>query len=376
METIIFIAISIFTLMIAIEFLYGIFVGRNNYRLNDAISSLSQGALSQIISVFTQLFQIGIYTGIYSSLTLFHHGKFWNEWYSFIVAIILYDFTDYWLHRMSHEVAFLWAAHVVHHQSQEFNFTTALRQESFYPVVGFVFFIPMAILGVPPTTFAIAGLTVLFYQFWIHTEHIGKLGWFDRIFSSPSNHRVHHAINAQYLDKNYGAIFVIWDRLFGSFTEEKEKCVYGTIEPLNSWDPVWAIGHVFCKLTKNAIATPRWSDKLKIWWMPPGWMPQDLAQQPLEGTFSEVKYFYNPAMSRTSAWFAGVHSVIIFTALCLFLWYEEALPTTISLGISAQIIAMLWIVGSVMQGRLKTGKGLWIELLMLAIISGVMFNLL
>ncbi len=374
METIIIIAIAIFSLLIAIEFFYGLAVGRNNYRLNDAVSSLSQGALSQIISVFTQLFQIGIYSWVYASITLFHHEAFWMQWFGLLIAVVLYDFSDYWLHRMSHEVAILWAAHVVHHQSQAFNFTTALRQESFYPVVGFVFFIPMALLGVPPSAFAIAGFVVLFYQFWIHTEHIGKLGWFDRVFSSPSNHRVHHAVNPQYVDKNYAAIFIIWDRLFGSFAEEDEKCVYGTIEPLNSWDPVWAMSHVFVKLGKTAAAARSWTDKLKIWWMPPGWLPKDLQHAlPTQHVTAENRPLYNPAMSKSAVWFVGLQLVIVLAALYSFLWYEETLSTAWSVGIAVEIIASLWVVGAVMQGGFTIAKGLLIQLLLLMAVSGWLY---
>lgn len=374
MEAIILIAVAVFSSLIAVEFFYGLAVGRNNYRLNDAVSSLSQGALSQIISVFTQLFQIGIYSWVYASVALFHREAFWMHWFGLAIAVVLYDFSDYWLHRMSHEVAILWAAHVVHHQSQEFNFTTALRQESFYPVVGFVFFIPMALLGVPPSAFAIAGFVVLFYQFWIHTEHIGKLGWFDRVFSSPSNHRVHHAVNPHYVDKNYAAIFIIWDRLFGTFAEENEKCVYGTMEPLNSWDPVWAMSHVFVKLGKAAAATRRWTDKFKIWWMPPGWLPQDLQHaSPTQHAVAEDSPLYNPAMSKGAVWFVSMHIVIVFAALCIFLRYEQRLSTVLSAAIAVQIIVALWVVGAVMQVSLTIVKGLLIELLLLMIVSGFLY---
>jgi alkylglycerol monooxygenase len=372
MEMIIVIAIATFSLLITTEFAYGLAVNRNNYRLNDAISSLSQGALSQVISVFTQLFQIGIYTAVFSSITLFHHDAFWSHWYGYLIAVVAYDFCDYWLHRTSHEVAVFWAAHVVHHQSQEFNFTTALRQESFYPVLGFPFFIPLAIFGIPPSTFAIAGFVVLFYQFWIHTEHIGKLGWFDRIFSTPSNHRVHHAVNAQYVDKNYGAIFIIWDRMFGTFAEEKEKCVYGTIEPLNSWDPIWSVGHVFWKLLKDAIATRSRTDKLKIWFMPPGWKPDDLIVHTQLKTAPAIENpLYNPPMNRMTVLFACCHFIVLFCALFLFLWYEETLSPLLLIGASAQIIAGLWVVGTVMQGRLEISQGLWIEVALLVAVLAI-----
>jgi sterol desaturase/sphingolipid hydroxylase (fatty acid hydroxylase superfamily) len=372
METVILIAIIVFTLLIAIEFAYGFAVNRNNYRLNDAISSLSQGALSQIASVFTQLFQIGIYTAVFSSITLFHHDAFWSQWIGYAIAVVAYDFCDYWLHRTSHEVAVFWAAHVVHHQSQEFNFTTALRQESLYPVLGFPFFLPLAVLGIPPSTFAIAGFVVLFYQFWIHTEHIGKLGWLDRILSTPSNHRVHHAINPQYVDKNYAAIFIIWDRMFGTFAEEKEKCVYGTIEPLNSWNPIWSVFHVFWKLLKDAIATRHWPDKLKIWFKPPGWKPRDLvASSSPKSTRAVDNPLYDPPMNKAVIWFACVHFVLLFIGLFMFLWYEDTLPTNLLLGTATLIIAGLWAVGSAMQGRWKLGQVIAVELaLSVSLLSG------
>lgn len=164
----------------------------------------------------------------------------------------MFDFCDYWLHRLGHEIAILWAAHVVHHQSEDFNLSTALRQESFVPLLGWIFYVPMALLGVSPQQFALAGLIVLVYQFWIHTEHIGKLGWFDRIFSSPSNHRVHHATNPQYINKNYGGLLIIWERLFGTYAEENEACIHGTRTPLRSWDPVWAVTSGYAALAQAA----------------------------------------------------------------------------------------------------------------------------
>src|SRR5262249_13754302 len=154
--------------------------GRNTYRLADAIASLSQGLLSQVVAVCTQLFQIGLYALIYPHIALVTAPGLWDAWYGWLLAIVRFDFFDYWLHRVGHESAVFWAAHVVHHQSQDFNFSTALRQESTVMLLGWPFYLPMALIGVPPEQYASAGLIVLLYQFWIHTEHVGKLGWFDR----------------------------------------------------------------------------------------------------------------------------------------------------------------------------------------------------
>jgi hypothetical protein len=200
----------------------------------------------------------------------------WHHWYGWVLAFVLYDFTDYWLHRISHHSTFFWAAHVVHHQSEFFNLTTALRQESFYPIVGCFFFFPLAIFGVSPTQYAIVSLAILIYQFWIHTENIGKLGWFDRYFSSPSNHRVHHAVNDQYIDKNFGAVFVIWDRMFGTFKEEEETCVYGTTKPLDSWNPFKAVFSVFAELFNKIKNAKGFEELWKCFFANPSWQPAAL----------------------------------------------------------------------------------------------------
>ena len=155
---------------------------------------------------------------------------------------------------LGHESAVFWAAHVVHHQSQEYNLSTALRQTSSGALLGWIFYLPMAIAGIPPEVFVVAAVVNLLYQYWIHTEQVGSLGWFDRWFGSPSNHRVHHAVNDRYIDRNYGGITMLWDRLFGTFVEESESCVYGTRAPLDSWDPLWANLEVYADLARKSRA--------------------------------------------------------------------------------------------------------------------------
>jgi alkylglycerol monooxygenase len=175
-------------------------------------------------------------------------------------------------------VAVFWAAHVVHHQSQDYNLSTALRQTSSGALLGWVFYVPMAVAGVPPLVFGVVALVDLLYQFWVHTEQVGKLGWFDRWFCSPSNHRVHHAVNDRYLDRNYGGILIMWDRLFGSFKEEGRKMrVRHARQPLNSWDPLWANAEVYWALLRDSWHARSWADKLRVWFKPPGWRPADVA---------------------------------------------------------------------------------------------------
>ncbi len=369
MEKFIVLIFPVFFLLIGAEFAYGWFRQRNTYRLNDALSSLSQGLISQLMALVTQLFQIGLYALVFDAVALFPHAQLWETWYGWIIAVVMFDFCDYWLHRMGHECAVMWAAHTVHHQSQDFNFSTALRQESAVAFIGWIFYLPMALVGVPPEQFAIAGLIVLLYQFWIHTEHVGKLGWFDRVFSSPSNHRVHHAVNDQYVDKNYGGMLVVWDRLFGTFAEEKEPCIYGTRTPLRSWDPVWAIVAEYWTLLQLSWQTRRWQDKLLVWFKPPGWRPADILAHSPAAAFdlAQASRIYNPPLTRKAAYVAIAQFVFLMTASAAYLWYAEDFSYARSLLLSGTIVAGFWALGAYLQGRVFAIYVLLIDLAGLAL---------
>lgn len=173
---------------------------------------------------------------------------------SIAFAFLLQDFLYYWFHKASHHIHWLWAAHVVHHSSTKMNFTTAFRQSLMYPVAGmWVFWLPMILIGFEPlTVFSVVALN-LAYQFFVHTQIVGKLGWFEKVFNTPSHHRVHHAINAGYLDKNFAGVLIIWDKLFGTFVEEDKSkpCKYGIIGQLNSNNPVVITFHQWEHLLKS-----------------------------------------------------------------------------------------------------------------------------
>ncbi len=335
MGKVIVLATPVFFLLMAIEFAWGWLrarrgTGRNSYQLDDAINSISLGALSQLGTVLLPLLSIGIYSAVQSRLSLLPAANaeaFWNSGYGWPLALLFYDFCYYWLHRMSHETALLWAAHVVHHQSQRYNLSTALRQPGTELLLGWIFYLPMAVAGVPPGLFAIVALADLLYQYWVHTEQIGKLGWFDRCFCSPSNHRVHHAVNDGCLDKNYGGILILWDRLFGTFREEDEPCVYGTRSPLNSWDPLWANAEVYCSLLKDSWHAGRWTDKVSIWFRPPGWRPADVAERFPRPAFDihQVQTF-QPAASRAVRCFGALQFVALLPCVSAFLWFSDSLP--------------------------------------------------
>lgn len=378
---IIVLATPVFFLLIAIEFAVGRMrarrgTGQDTYRLADAVNSIGLGMLSQISAVLTGLLRIGIYTAVYSAVTLFPQEAardFWTTWYGWLLALVFYDFCYYWLHRMGHESAILWAAHVVHHQSQHYNLSTALRQTSSGALLGWVFYLPMAVVGVPPLVFGVVALVDLLYQFWVHTEQVGKLGWFDRWFCSPSNHRVHHAVNDKYLDRNYGGILIVWDRMFGSFREEDERCVYGTRGELRSWDPLWANAEVYWALAKDSWHARSWADKLRVWFKPPGWRPADVAARFPKPAFDISKVTrYEPVVSRAVQWFAGVQFMLMLAGAIFFLWFSDTMPLPQAAVWLAALTASLWAIGGVLQGRLSATEVLLIEAAALATASAAL----
>jgi alkylglycerol monooxygenase len=377
MSKVIVFATPVFLLLIALEYFWSRratarVTGEKAYRLNDAINSISLGILSQVSAVLTKVLNVGIYTVVFGAVAIFPDVAFWNAWYGVLLALVFYDLCYYWLHRAGHVVALFWAAHVVHHQSQHYNLSTALRQTSSGTFFGWIFYIPMALAGVPPLIFGIVALIDLLYQFWVHTEQVGKLGWFDRVFCSPSNHRVHHAVNDPYIDKNYGGILVLWDRWFGSFQEEHEPCVYGTRGPLNSWDPLWANAEVYWGLAKDSWATRRWSDKLRVWFKPPGWQPDDLKlAQPKPAFQIDTITTFNPPLTTGQRWFAALQFVLALGAVAGFLWVVDGLSTAeAAVGVLA-MWASLWALGRYLQNGLSALEVLMVEAAALATLGAL-----
>lgn len=357
-------ATPLFALLIAIEYAVARARGRSAYRLNDAVGSISLGVLSQTSAVFTRLLRIGIYTALFEHVALWRSDTFWTSAGGWLLALLFYDFCYYWLHRMGHEVGVLWAAHAVHHQSQDYNLSTALRQTSSGALLGWIFYIPMALAGVPPLVFGVVALVDLLYQFWVHTEQVGRLGWFDRWFCSPSNHRAHHAVNDRYLDKNYGGILIVWDRMFGTFTEEdaREPCVYGTRGLLGSWDPLWANAQVYAALAHDSWHARRWSDKLRVWLKPPGWRPAELEARFPKPAFDMAQLpLFNPTMRPALRWFAAVQMVLLLAGVSVFLWQADAAPLADNAVWFAALLAAQWALGAAMQGRIGMLQALMIE---------------
>lgn len=349
---IIVLATPVFLALIALEFAVGLARGRNTYRLGDALASIGLGVMSQVTGVFGRLLRVGIYAAVFEHVALFELSA--SSPWVWLFALVFYDLCYYWYHRAGHRVAVLWAAHAVHHQSEDYNLSTALRQTSSGFLFGWIFYLPMAVAGVPPTVFAVVALIDLLYQYWVHTQQVGRLGWFDRWFCAPSNHRVHHAVNDRYLDRNYGGILIVWDRLFGSFEpeDEREPCVYGTRSPLHSHDPLWANLQVYKDLMFDSWHARSWADKLRVWLKPPGWRPADVAARFPKPAFDLARVQrWDPAITPAAAWTAAGLFLVVLGATSAFLWHAHLMSGAEQAAGAAAIVAVLWLIGLLTRGR-------------------------
>jgi len=345
-------AIPIFLLMIVMELGWGLFKGNNTYRVNDSINSLSMGLLSTVTKfVFLNIGAL-IFTKISQEYAIWAFDI--NAIGHWLLAILLYDFLYYWFHRISHERQFFWGSHVVHHQSEDYNLSTALRQTSTSFLTTWVFYIPCFFLGMPISMFVSIASAHLIYQFWVHSQHIPKLGVFEWFMVSPSNHRVHHAQNADYIDKNYGGLLIIWDRLFGTYKaeDEKQQAIYGIRVPLQSWNPIWANLHIFAGMLRDIWHTNRWSDKFRVLWSKTGWHPEDMVERfPQQKSDLEQFEKYNPQRS------SRINGAIIvqYLLLAVLHFWSAGQSTVLSSALMWAVViaqvAVLIVIGAVLEGK-------------------------
>ena len=297
-------AIPGFILLILAEWVYGLVRNRNTYRLADTITSISLGSISRLRGLVFLGLGSWFYTRASNGYHLFDMPD--SGVAIWVFALLAYDFSYYWFHRVSHEVNLFWAAHVVHHQSEDYNLGTALRQSG-SGLFGFIFYLPWLVVGIPPDIFFASGALNLVYQFWVHTQHVKRIGALEYVLITPSNHRVHHAQNAVYIDRNYGGILCVWDRLFGTFQDEleQEPCIYGIRKPLHSYNPFWANIHVYWTTLQDSWRASRWRDKVRIWFKGPGWRPADVAAAyPVQKSDLDDFRKYDPSVPRARRLYA------------------------------------------------------------------------
>ena len=347
-SSIITFAVPVFLLLIVIEYCYGKYKGKNTYRLNDTFTSLSLGMISR----YPTMLNLGM-----QSLIFVYISKYLNVGLlsvknplTWVIAFLLYDLSYYWMHRMHHEIKILWATHSVHHHGEDYNLATALRQTSTGWLWKWIFYLPMIILGIPGEVFiTVAGINLV-YQFWVHTEHIGHLGFLEKIFITPMNHGIHHAKNKEYIDANYGGVFIIWDRMFGTYTARMPDVepVYGTVSALQSWNPIWANFQIFTTMVKDTIKTKKYSDKVKVWFSKTYWRPEDCIET------KDPKEFYvkfNPVITNDIKVFSFLQ--LLFTSIVsgsvLFFFAEYNYNEIIVFGLAIKLL-------SSMTGLLLEGK--------------------
>ncbi len=316
------IAIPVFVSLILIEILYAKMTEQGYViRSMDTLSSLCSGLTNVIRDVLGLTLIVVSYGYLVENFALFN---FESSFLLYIIAFIGIDFAGYWVHRINHSINYFWNHHIIHHSSEEFNLACALRQSisNFFSLT-FVFLIPTALLGIPAEIVTFLAPIHLFAQYWYHTRLIGKLGFLEHIIVTPSHHRVHHAINKEYLDKNLSQVFIIWDKIFGTFQEELDDVppVYGVKRPLRSWNPILInFSHLFL-LFKDAWRTKSIIDKFRIWFMPTGWRPKDVNQKyPIESIDSPQDYEkYYPKLSMNLQIWSWIQYFITFCFMMYFI---------------------------------------------------------
>ena len=336
--------IPLFLVLIVIEQWIAQRKGLEVNRGMDVISSLSSGMTNTLKNLMGLSVVLISYGWLVNHVAL---AEVTPSWWVYMLAFLGMDFVGYWSHRFDHKINVFWNRHIVHHSSEEFNLSCALRQ-SISAVVGIYFFLytPMALIGIPQEVVAIVAPLHLFAQFWYHTRVIDKMGVLEHILVTPSHHRVHHVINPRYLDKNLSQVFIFWDKLFGTFQEElsEDPPVYGVIKPVGTWNPIWINYMHAWALAKDAWHTKNWWDKVRLWWMPTGWRPSDVAEKYpwifTEDPKNQIKY--ETALSRPEKVWAWtqlvIHFGLVFHLLIAFSQFEYTQVISYGIFLMASIM--------------------------------------
>jgi len=333
-------AIPFFLLAIAAELGWNAYRKAGYYRSNDAINSLSLGVLSTASKLVLIDIAGRIYGWIQEHLAIAEWAL--DGWVSLAVAFVAYDFCYYWFHRMSHERRIFWAAHVAHHQSEEYNLTTALRQTSTGFLLGWLFYVPCFLLGMPADVFVTVASANLIYQFWVHTRFVRTLGPLEYVLVTPMNHRVHHARNPEYIDRNYGGFFILWDRLFGTYTAQDPRLPidYGITRGLNSWNPVWANLHVYVEMVRDTLRTPRLQDKLRVWYGRTGFVAPGVVKPSVQ-----PGNHYDPPASKALKIYVGVQFAGLVGVGLVMTYLADRLDTQELASLYLYLLASLVILG-------------------------------
>ena len=341
-------AVPLFFLGMAWEGVAGRRQGKRVFRAGDALADVGCGVAQQLVAL---LVSNALVLEVYGAVFALRPWTLPTAWIPWVAAVLGVEVAYYWWHRLSHEVNLLWAAHVVHHQSEDYNLAVALRQSVLTWATALPFYLPLALLGIPPIPFAVVLSLSTLYQFWIHTELVPPMPAFERWFNSPALHRVHHAINPGYLDKNHAATFSWLDRLFGTFEPEVEPCVYGTTRPLRSFNPLWAQVETGWRLLHNALRAPSRAQGWRLLWASPAWRPAWLvALEP--GTGKEwVREKYDPPATSAVVRYAVAQWTLVVAGTFALLMFGRGLSVGVRAGGVAAAVAALLTLPALVEGR-------------------------
>lgn len=328
--SIVVLSIPIFFFLMGVELVLERIERKKLYRLNDSVTNISCGIADQVSGVFTGVVKVLLY-GFFYELRVWDAPNHWALWILLFFAV---DLAYYWAHRMSHEINLFWAGHVVHHQSEEYNLSVALRQSAFQGFFTMFFYIPIALLGFRPEWFLTTMGFNLLYQFWIHTELVGKLPKpIEWLMNTPSHHRVHHGRDPKYIDKNHAGVFIIWDRMFGTFQEEEEHPTYGITTPVNSWNPVYAQVQHFANIYQDMGKVHSLRHKIGILFNKPGWLPQEYGGYRAPQKVDRQTYHkYNPQLSQGMNYYLLTQYVIVLLGTAFFLFTVKEYPLYLQIG--------------------------------------------
>lgn len=360
-------SIPVFFALLLIEIAWDLLAHKKRnkvYRLNDAVTNISCGITDQVTGVFAKLFTIGAYIFVFEQSAFFRVWEWQSSWPAWIVCFLAIDLAYYWAHRLSHEVNLLWTGHVVHHQSEEYNLSVALRQGAFQKLLTFWVYLPLAILGFPPEWFVTGMAINLLYQFWIHTEAVGKMGPLELLLNTPSHHRVHHGRDPKYIDRNHGGVFIIWDKLFGTFQREEEHPHYGITHPSNTFNAVEAHIQPFQRLFRELGAIGSFGDKLRFLLKPPGWYPDTLGGFRAAPEVGETESKFDVELPVKFHWYALFQFTGILGFTTFFLFSFETLERQTQIVLAAVILYYLAGIGSILN---RTENAYRMELLRLVV---------
>jgi alkylglycerol monooxygenase len=348
-------AVPLFFGLMGVEYVWAKYMGLKTYTIGDTFSNLACGILQQVFGILVKIAFLFIYDWFHRNLSvqaLLNAPDWQMTTMGWIVAFILIDFVYYWFHRFSHEINFLWAAHSVHHQSEEYNLSVALRQSAIQNVYNFTFFLSLAVVGIPTQVVVICYSINLIYQFWIHTRLIDKMGPLEAVMNTPSHHRVHHGVNLKYIDRNHAGVFIVWDRLFGTYQKEEESPVFGVTVPPKSWNPLWLQFQPYYSLSKDFLRTKKVLDKVKVWTSPPGWRPKDLGGfvAPTEvSTKTQLKY--KTKTTNGALVYVLVQFLLLLAMTLALAPLIEMGRVGLALGLGLSVVVGLGSLAGVLEGR-------------------------